>query len=252
VQESVVTLRITTGSVVMSYTLDALLDQAIDNYPVTAMLSPEIVAVLFYALSQIENPDTWLDPTRDPMDVITDADRDQIDELVAGANLAIITPEVGFVKPYITTNPPDNTIPCDGGTYNREDYPLLYAVIDSVFIVDSDTFTTPDLRGLALVGAGTVGARTFTLGDTGGEYDHTLDTSEIPSHSHSDIGHAHSIPLNASFITQEGVGVGRLLNIPILTDSTGVGFANIQNTGGSGAHNNMQPFGVVKYCVQAR
>src|ERR1041384_8159270 len=117
----------------MSHTLDAILAQAIDNYPVTATLSPEIVAVLFFALSQIEDPETWLDEREDPLDEITDSDRDEIDELIAGANMAIITPEVGYIRPYITTNPPTNTLPCDGGTYNREDYPLLYEVVERVF-----------------------------------------------------------------------------------------------------------------------
>src|SRR5882672_6791434 len=101
----------------MSFTLDALLDQAIDNYPVTATLAPEVVAVLFYALSQIEDPDSWLDFEEDPVDDISPTEREEIFELLGAANLAIITPEVGFIKPYITTTPPDNTLPCDGGTY---------------------------------------------------------------------------------------------------------------------------------------
>ena len=53
--------------------------------------------------------------------------------------------------------------------------------------------------GRVLVGAGTVGQRTFTGGDTGGEYSnsytpsgtvggHTLTTSEIPSHTHTFTG----------------------------------------------------------------
>jgi len=221
----------------MSYTLEAILDQAIDNYPVTATLSPEVVAVLLYALSQIENPASWLVPEIYPLDQITLTDADEIDELVSAANMSIISPEVGFIKPYITTNPPSNTLPCDGGTYSRLDYPLLYAVIDAVFIVDADTFRTPNLSGLVLIGAGTNGARTFVLGDTGGEYDHTLDVSEIPPHSHT-------IPLTATTLAVEPGEVTVLTPIPILTSNTG-------DTGGNGSHNNVQPFGVVKYCVQA-
>lgn len=222
----------------MSYTLDEILNQAIDNYPMTATLSPEIVAVLFYALSQIEDPDSWLDLIDDPMDEITDTDRDEIDELIAGANMALITPEVGFVRPYITSSPPDNTIPCDGGTYNREDFPLLYAVIDAVFIVDADTFTTPDLRGLVMIGAGTVGLRTFSLGGTGGEYEHQLTESELASH-------AHTIPKTITTLVLEPGEVPALTPIPIIPDFTG-------NTGGDVPHNNIQPYGVVKYCVVAR
>lgn len=249
----------------MSYTLDSLLNQAIDNYPVTATISPEIVAVLFFALSRIENPDEWLDLINDPLDVISDTDRDEIDELVAGANLAIITPEVGFIRPYITTNPPDNTIPCDGGTYEREDYPLLYAVIDSVFVVDSDRFTTPDLRGLTLIGAGTVGYGTFNLGDTGGEYEHTLTVGEIASHDHiasapTVIDPSHSHVESTSIPTAITIGAG----VPAPSALPGIGSTapaltgisvlapTISSSGGGGAHNNIQPYGVVKYCVVAR
>lgn len=249
----------------MSYTLDALLAQAIDNYPVTATLAPEVVAVLFYALSRVENPQSWIDYTRDPVDDISSVDEDLIDELIAAANLAIITPEVGFIKPYITTSPPDNTIPCDGGTYNREDYPLLYAVIDSTFIVDSDHFTTPNLQGLVLIGAGTNGASTFTLGDTGGEYEHTLDTSEIPSHAHSqdnptviDPSHSHVESAAIPTAILIGAGVPAPSALPSISSTapalTGISVlaGSIHNTGGDGPHNNIQPFGVVKYCVQAR
>lgn len=232
------TSRTITGDNLMSITLDRLLDQAIDNYSVTATLSPEIVAVLFFALSRIEDPETWLDLREDPLDEISDVDRDEIDELVSGANMAIITPEVGFIRPYITTNPPDNTLACDGATYNREDYPLLYAVIDSFFVIDADSFFVPDFRGLVFVGAGTKGAMTFNLGDTGGEYEHQLTESELASH-------AHTIPATIDVPVVAPGEVPTDAPIPFLTSLTG-------STGGDVPHNNMQPFGVVKYCVVAR
>lgn len=249
----------------MSYTLDALLAQAIDNYPLTATLSPEVVAVMFYALSRVEDPQTWLDYTRDPVDDISQIDEDLIDELVSAANMALITPEVGFIKPYITTSPPDNTIPCDGGTYARADYPLLYAVIDAVYIVDADNFTTPDFSGLVLLGAGTNGAEVFSVGDTGGEYEHTLSTSEIPSHAHTadnptviDPSHSHVESAAIPTAILIGAGVPAPSALPSIS-STAPAFTGItvlaptiHNTGGDGAHNNKQPYGVVKYCVQAR
>jgi len=249
----------------VSYTLDSLLDQAIDNYPMTATLSPEVVAVLLYALSEIQDPFSWLDPSQDPADEITPTDYEEILELLGASNLSIITPEVGFIKPYITTTPPTNTIPCDGGTYNREDYPLLYAVIDSFFIVDADHFSTPNLTGQVLIGAGTVGAHTFNLGDTGGEYEHTLITGEMPTHSHvSDaptvIDPSHSHVETGAIPTLITIGAGvpapsavpsPSVTSPALTGIT-VLAPTIHDEGGGGQHNNIQPYGVVKYCVQAR
>jgi microcystin-dependent protein len=237
----------------MSYTLDAIIAQAEDNYPMTATLSPEVVAVLLFALSSINNRRAWLDYQNDPEDEITPAQWEEIQELLDQGNYAVITPEVGFIRPYITTDPPDNTIPCDGGTYNREDYPLLYAVIDAVFIIDADTFTVPDLTGRVLVGAGVAGTgTTFSLGDTGGEETHELTTAEIPAHSHSDIGHTHSIELTTDALAVAPGELPVVVPIPLIPGSTGSGNANLTDTGGGEAHNNMQPFGVVKYCVVAR
>jgi len=222
----------------MSTTLDAILDQAIDNYAVTAILSPEIVAVLLYALSQIENPDSWLDTTENPLDEITDTDRDEIEELIAGANMSIITPEVGFIRPYVTTNLPTNTIACDGGTYNRADYPLLYAVIDSAFIIDADTFHTPNLEGRVIIGVGTNNGFTYGTGDVGGSEEITLTENQMPAHNHT-------IPQIVGAPTQEGIGISRNITVPIVSDVTGT-------TGGSQAHENRQPFMALKYCVVAR
>lgn len=249
----------------MSYTLESLLDQAIDNYPVTATLAPEVVAVLFYALSEIQDPYSWLDPTQDPLDEITPTDYEEILELLSGANMSIITPEVGFIKPYITTNPPDNTIPCDGGTYNREDYPLLYAVIDSVFVLDADHFTTPDLSGRVLIGTNPSGTPAFNLGDIGGEYDHTLTVAEMPAHSHAadapaviDPTHTHIETGAIPTLITIGAGVPAPSAIPSPTVTapsiTGITVLapTIHDSGGGGSHNNIQPYGVVKYCVQAR
>lgn len=249
----------------MSYTLDALLLQADDNYPMTATLSPEVVAVLLYALSEIEDPATWLAPTVDQLDEITPTDYEDILDLVSEANMAITTPEVGFIKPYITTNPPSNTLPCDGGTYARVDYPLLYAVIDSVYIVDGDNFRTPNLQGLVLIGAGTNGTHTFAIGDTGGEYEHTLDVSEIASHRHIadapaviDPTHSHGEVTAIPTLITIGAGVPSPSAVPSVgitaPSLTGISVLapNINNEGGGNAHNNTQPYGVVKYCVQAR
>lgn len=219
----------------------------------TATLSPEVVAVLLFALSSINSRRAWLDFEADPIDEITDSQWAQIQELLDQGNYAVITPEVGFIRPYITANPPDNTIPCDGGTYAREDYPLLYAVIDSVFIIDADNFTVPALNGRTLVGAGMSDEGTdFNLGDAGGEENHALSATENATHSHTDIGHTHSVQLAVDGLAVAPGELPVLVPVPLVPGSTGSGNANLTDSGDSTPHNNMQPFGVVKYCVVAR
>lgn len=141
---------------------------------------------------------------------------------------------IGAIIPYVSTNPPDLTIACDGGTYNRVDYPLLYAALDSAYIIDADTFTTPNLNGRAVIGAD----GTYTVNSTGGSATHTLDISEIPSHDHTYIPPTLNVDMEtpgAPDLFAAGVG------LPTVTGATG----------GGGAHNNMQPYIALNWAIVA-
>jgi len=50
---------------------------------------------------------------------------------------------IGSVIFYARETAPENTLPCDGSTYLRTDYPKLYAVLDSQYKTDADHFVTP-------------------------------------------------------------------------------------------------------------
>ena len=95
-------------------------------------------------------------------------------------------------------------------------------------------------QGRTLVGAGTGTdsnnvQRVFTINSTGGEYQHKLTTSEMPSHTHgiNSAGQAGS--------TAWGYAIAWDGKAAIETSS-----ARISNTGGSQSHNNIQPY-VVTY-----
>lgn len=96
--------------------------------------------------------------------------------------------------------------------------------------------------GQVLVGAGTIpatkegeGDRVFTAGNTGGEYEHTLTTDEMPSHTHSSSMH-----------NTDGAG-HNYLNVEQAAPGTGltVGNTGTKEAGGGKPHNNMQPYVVV-------
>lgn len=159
---------------------------------------------------------------------------------------------IGLIVPYITEDPPTNSLPCDGTMYARVDYPALYDILDPVFIIDVDQFQVPDLRGRTLVCAGqSSGLSDRFVSEVGGEETHVLVTSETPSHTHSTDGHAH---FTHSHITSLAVEPGEMVvSIPNpLGEYTSSANEGIQSTGDDGAHENMQPFIALNYAVIAR
>ena len=153
----------------------------------------------------------------------------------------------GMIFPFGGSIAPSGYLLCDGSSYLAADYPELFAQIGYYFGGSGESFNVPDLINRVPVGSGD----DFSLGTQGGEQNVTLDVASMPSHSHTDIGHSHTIPLVTSFITQEGVGVGRNLTVPLVSDFTGISSANLTDTGGGGSHNNMQPFTALTYIIYA-
>jgi microcystin-dependent protein len=147
---------------------------------------------------------------------------------------------------------------CDGTAYGRADpnYAALYAVIGTDWGAGdgSSTFNVPDLRGRALLGAGTgtaAGATAHALGSQptsgpGGEERHVLTIAELPSHAH---------PSNPTIQASGGAVNGGPGSIP--TSSAGptasapnLVIGNVQAVGGGGALNIMSPYAAVNVFIK--
>ncbi len=140
---------------------------------------------------------------------------------------------VGLLVPYGSSDVPDGFLLADGSEYATVDYPELFAVIGYVYGGSDDVFNVPRLVDRVVVGSG----GDFSLGDSGGEQTHTLDVSEIPSHSHT-------IPATITTLAVEPGEISVLSPVPIISSNTG-------DTGGSLAHNNMQPYQSLTYLIYA-
>lgn len=170
------------------------------------------------------------------------------------------------IEGYWTT-PPQGYLLEDGSAVSRTTYAGLFSVIGTTFGAGdgSTTFNLPDSRGDVTVAKS--GDTEFdTLGETGGEKYHTLTLTELPAHDHGITGHTISWGAgNTVYFRQQGGNNNRITAVGGATrcgsnqpcGSTWMyacqgctNWEDTANTGGGGAHNNIQPYIVVNRAIK--
>jgi microcystin-dependent protein len=216
----------------------------------------------------------FLRPPSKTGDLIVEKDETVNENLYIGGNLSatnfkasgnyylnnyILIP-YGTIMQSAAINVPDGWLNCDGAIVLKTIYTNLFNAIQYTYSTSfsgSDlSFNVPDLQGRIAVGAGAgAGLTSRTLGDISGEETHILTTGEMPSHNHgvTDPGHAHSYVNNTNdqntdnaFATETAADQVDLNNTTS-SNTTGI---SINNTGGGQAHNNMQPYIVLRYIIK--
>lgn len=138
---------------------------------------------------------------------------------------------------------PDNWLMCDGSKVTVAAYPALYAVVGENFITGSfipgQEFYLPDLRARVPVGVKSGDSDFGYLGNRGGEKTHTLTTTEIPAHTHTENNPDTGSPAYATVGSGSGVSLKRVSS-------------TTSSTGGGGAHNNLQPFLSINFMIRAK
>lgn len=157
-------------------------------------------------------------------------------------DVGMVSPIIGDLKQSVRSEDFEGWLICNGQAISRTIYQDLYALIGDTFGAGDGvtTFNLPDVRGRVIgsVGASSISAPTHCTGEQVGFETHTLTIPEIPSHSHGTNSNAPSIGLvqrtgsNTAVEFDGSLGELDLINAANLT---------INSTGGSQAHNNMQP-----------
>ena len=156
---------------------------------------------------------------------------------------------IGAVIAIATADTPAGYLLCDGTIYNRVDYPALFALLNANYQLDADTFKTPDLRGLFIMGGG---HDDYPLDDIGGSYSVTLTTSEMPYHQHTFEPHTHGYTRPS--VTPVGVAEGEEEASLVTTSTENVNYSGYMTDGGqggSGSHQNTPPYRVLAYAIRA-
>ena len=157
--------------------------------------------------------------------------------------------EVGDIKYSVVENDHRGWLRCAGAAISRTTYADLFAVIGTAFGAGdgTTTFNLPDCRGRVLGAIGTgVGLSARALGNTVGAETHTLTIDEMPVHNHgvTDPGHTHTYINNTNNKNTDNAFASETAaddaDLAKTTGSSTTGIT-INNAGGGGAHNNMQP-----------
>lgn len=144
---------------------------------------------------------------------------------------------IGSIMTFAGTIP-GGWLLCDGSVVSREDYAGLFAVIGETYGPGdgSTTFGLPDLQGRVIVGQHAGQTAFEDMGQSGGEAEHTLTVAEMPAHSHDESGSIW-LTVNGGLEAPAPVGVPNPL-------------ANTGATGGDEAHNNLQPYLVLRFGIK--
>ncbi len=156
-------------------------------------------------------------------------------------------PFLGQIQPFGFNFAPRGWTRCDGQLLPISQNTALFALLGTTYGGDGrTTFGLPDLRGRAALHFGQgPGLSSYNIGQKGGAETVTLSTNQMPSHNHS----LNAVAEPASTAKPEGNLLAAALTYDVAPPDAVMAGVSIGSTGGGAAHNNIQPFLVINWCI---
>ena len=138
---------------------------------------------------------------------------------------------------------------CDGQILPINQNQSLYSLLGTTYGGDGRTsFALPDLRGRTPIHVGQAGGGTnHVLGSKDGEEAHVIAESEMPNHDHQ----AQASSSEGDSLIPTGNILARRLSEPYRspTNLGDMETGTIENVGAGQAHDNMQPYLALHFCI---
>jgi microcystin-dependent protein len=179
----------------------------------------------------------------------------------------VASPFLSEIKLFAFTFPPKGWAFCQGQLLPINQNQALFSLLGTTYGGNGQTtFALPDLRGRVPISMGQGGGLLpYSLGQIGGQESVTLQSTEMPVHTHT----IDPTSLTATLPCKNGTANqrGPVGSVPA-TEATGVTATYSSSTpdagmapgavvpaitaapiGGNQAHNNLQPYAVLNYCI---
>ncbi|WP_420967463.1 phage tail protein [Bradyrhizobium sp. B120] len=132
---------------------------------------------------------------------------------------------------------------CNGQLLPLNQNQPLFSLLGTVYGGNGQTnFALPNLQGRTPMHVG----NGHVLGELGGEQAHTLSINEMPQHTHV----ANATNTNGALLVPANNVLGALNNAYAAPAAlTALAPGSISTVGGSQAHQNMQPFLTINFCI---
>jgi len=138
---------------------------------------------------------------------------------------------------------------CQGQIVPISENEVLFNLIGTTYGGDGQsTFQLPNLQGRAAIHQGTGVGQSFTIGQTGGTESVSLNTQQIPSHSHTLLASGNNGNANG-FTNAVLAQCPTAVYTSGATPAVALNNSSITQTGGNLPHENLQPYLTMNWII---